>query len=266
MVEPTISIIIPAYKESKRISRTLESLQEYFLNKTYSYEIIVVNDGSSDGTLQVLAECGHYIRNLKVIDNPINRGKGYAVKCGMFMARGKYRLFMDADNSVKIDNLDLFLDYIRSGYDVVIGSISLKTAHIEERNGWHRHVLGSVSKWLIRTLATPRIYDTQRGFKLFTARAANIIFPLQTIDRFGFDIELLVIAARNNLSVREVAVDFNNPEGSTVRLSDYLRTFVELFRIIFNKLLRKYDISRFSAERIISLGQKKLNLVELWRV
>jgi glycosyltransferase involved in cell wall biosynthesis len=266
MSEPFISIIVPAYNESKRIVPTLESIQKYFADKSYDYEIIAVNDGSPDNTFEVLTKCQSRIRNLKIINNPVNEGKGYAVKCGMLTASGKYRLFMDADNSVKIDTIDPFMSEIEAGNDVVIGSIALKAARVKEANGWHRRVFGSMSKWLIRTLATPKIYDTQRGFKLFTARAANIIFPLQTINRFGFDIELLVIALKNNLSIKEVPVEFNNPEGSTVKLSDYLRTFTELSRIVSNKVQGRYDITRFSAEQIIALSQKSLNLVELRQV
>ena len=244
MNEPFISVIIPAYKESKRIGQTLLSLDAYFRYKPYIHEIIVVNDGSPDDTSRVVLEYQSKVRNLIVINNDMNKGKGYAVKCGMLLARGKYRLFMDADNSVHIETLDAFMKDIQAGSEVVIGSIALNSSVVKEGNGWHRRVFGSVSKWLIRMLATPGIYDTQRGFKLFTARAAEIVFGLQTIDRFGFDIELLVIAMRNRLTVKEVPVAFNNPEGSTVHLTDYFRTFVELFKIVANKLLRRYDLPR----------------------
>lgn len=238
--ETYLSIIIPAYKESRRIGVTLLSLQEYFKNKDYGYEIIVVNDGSPDETAEVVQSYIPEIKGLRLIDNKKNKGKGHAVKCGMLESRGYYRLFMDADNSVSIDHLEYFLSHVKKGFDVVIGSIALEEADVTEHNGWHRRFFGSISKFVIRNLATPGIYDTQRGFKLFTAYAADIIFPKQTIERFGFDIELLVIARTNGLQTKELPVVWDNPDGSTVTGSDYFKTFVELFYILSNKILGNY--------------------------
>ncbi len=237
-----ISVIIPAYNEAQRIGPTLQSLGDYFAARLYSYEIIVVNDGSSDDTASVVNACARSIPHIILIDNELNQGKGHVVRQGMLIARGTWRLFMDADNSVTIDHLHLFLTYARKGNDIVIGSIAHPSGNKKtvEHNGWHRRVFGSISKFLIRVIATPGIYDTQRGFKLFSGQAAEVIFRRQTIKRFGFDIELLVIAQSNGYRIKELPVTWDNPDNSTVRLSDYFRTFNELYYIVRNRLGNAY--------------------------
>lgn len=239
MNEVYLSVIIPAYREASRIPKTLISLNEYFSNKNYNYEIIVVNDGSPDNTANVVKECIPLVKNLRLIDNAYNCGKGYAVQCGMLEALGKLQLFMDADNSVTIDTIEKFITEIEKGNDVVIGSIALG-GHIVEHNGFHRRLFGTISKFLIRNIATPGIYDTQRGFKLFTKKAAKLIFPQQTIKRFGFDIELLTIAKINKLVIKEIPVDWDNPEGSTVNMGSYFSTLKDLVVILSNRILNKY--------------------------
>lgn len=242
-----LSVIIPAYNESTRIEKTISSLEAYFANKTYAYEIIVVDDGSKDNTAEVARIAGTRLP-LRVIQNDRNRGKGYSVKNGMHNARGDYRLFMDADNSVDILHLDEFMPQIEAGYDVVIGSIAMDEAKITEGAGKHRRLLGSFAKYLIRFLSVPGIRDTQRGFKLFSSEAADLIFPLQTIDRFGFDIEILVIAWINGLKIRELPVTWDNPGGSTVTLSSYVYTLKELVHISFNRLFGAYRRSAITAQ------------------
>ena len=168
-------------------------------------------------------------------------GKGYAVKCGMAAADGKLCLFMDADNSVKIEEIEKFIPEVEAGNDVVIGSIELQKKDVHEHNGKHRRFLGSLSKKLIQVIATPNVRDTQRGFKLFTKEAAEIIFPKLTIHRFGFDIELLVIAEANGFKIKEMPVAFDNPAGSTVTFSSYFTTFIELMNIKFKKVMGLYS-------------------------
>lgn len=235
-----LSVVIPAYNEAKRIETTLLSLKKYFKDKDYIYEIIIVNDGSSDNTSAVVLKFKKYFKDLILIENRKNRGKGYSVKRGMLAAKGEYKLFMDADNSVKIDNLDIFLPYCENGNDVVIGSIKIKGSRFKEGNGWHRRLLGNWSKILIRFLAVPGIYDTQRGFKLFSKRAANKVFKKQTIDRFGFDIELLTIARLFGFKIKELPVEWDNPSGSKVTFLSYFESLAELFKIKKNVLLGVY--------------------------
>ncbi|MCQ9206119.1 MAG: glycosyltransferase, partial [Omnitrophica bacterium] len=141
------------YNEENRISRTLLDINRYLSKKKYSYEILVVNDGSKDRTVEVVKKLEDKIKNLKLISNNENYGKGYVVKKSMLEAKGDYRLFMDADNSTSIDCLESFFTYFREGFDIVIGSIAVKGSQIIEKSGLHRRILGNLSKYLIRIIA-----------------------------------------------------------------------------------------------------------------
>jgi cellulose synthase/poly-beta-1,6-N-acetylglucosamine synthase-like glycosyltransferase len=253
-----ISIIIPAYKEAERIGVTLNSLKSYFETSTHIPEVIVVDDGSPDNTVEVVKSFLSEMPYLKLIPLPENRGKGFAVKTGMLTATGHLRLFMDADNSVNISHLEAFLEEYAKGYEVVIGSIELPEARATENNGFARRALSKLSKIPVRLFATPGIYDTQRGFKLFGGAAAEEIFSRQTIDRFGFDIELLVIARARNYHIREIPVIWNNPTGSTVTGGDYIKTFKELARIVTNNLLNKYDrVLKTDASAVLTFSSEQ---------
>ena len=196
-----LSVIIPAYNEEKRIFVTLLDVDKYLSNQKYSYEILVVSDGSTDNTAMVVEKLKPKISNLKLIDNKKNHGKGYVVRQGMLEARGKYRLFMDADNSTTINHLDRFWPYFEQGYDVVIGSIEVEGAKIEENAAWYRRWLGRISKYIIRAGAGIwEIHDSQRGFKCFTEKAAKEVFLKQKLMRWGFDFEILALAKKMGTS------------------------------------------------------------------
>ena len=224
---PDISIIIPAYNEALRIRPTLVAIEDYFRHKNMSYEIIVVDDGSRDTTRKVVED----FRTVKLLVNELNKGKGYSVKRGMLVARGKLRLFMDADHSVKIDNLDRFIAEINKGADIVIGSIELPGSAIQDDNYRYRRVFGKWAKTLIRATTTPGIYDTQSGFKLFTERTAEEIFPQLMTLRWGFDIEIIARAQKRGMSIKEIAVEWNNSKASSVTLGSYFLTLLELVKI-----------------------------------
>lgn len=246
MHHPYLSVIIPAYNEASRLPKTLSSLQQYLSQAGYDFEVIVVSDGSTDETTSVVRSYSSLDHRFVLIDNQHNRGKGYAVKCGMLSARGTYRLFMDADNSVDISQLPPFLQSAEAGTGVTIGSIALGN-DVVEHNGPHRRLLGSLSKGLIRAVATPGIYDTQRGFKLFSREAAELIFPRQRIDGFGFDIELIVIAEINGIAVKELPVKWDNPPGSKVSWKSYFTTLADLYKIVKNRAEGHYEARKVYA-------------------
>jgi len=235
-----LSVIIPAYKEEHRIGRTLEALNQYFEKQVFDYEILVVNDGSPDKTAEVVKGYEGKVKGLKLLDNTENHGKGYVVRQGMLHASGKYRLFTDADNSVPIEYFDEFLPYFKEGYDVVIGSIEVEGAKINEVAAWYRRFLGHWAKLLIRFLAIWDIHDTQRGFKVFSEKAAKDIFPLQTLTGWGFDIEVLVIAKRLGYKIKELPVVWSNPGESKVTLKAYITTLRDLLTVRKNILFGRY--------------------------
>lgn len=238
-----LSIIIPAYNEEHRIGDTLLDIHKYLFKQDYDYEIIVVSDGSTDNTGSVVENLKPQVSNLKLIDNKKNCGKGCVVRQGMLEAKGEYRLFMDADNSTTINHLDKFWPYIQEGYDIVIGSIEIEGAKIHEEAAWYRRMLGKYSKYVIRTISGLwRIRDTQRGFKLFTAEAAEKVFPKQTIMRWGFDIEILILAKKIGFKIKEVPVNWSNPGESKVTLKSYIKTFQELLKIKQNLITNKYKL------------------------
>jgi len=235
-----LSIIIPAYNEEHRITNTLEDINQKLQNKNWNYEILVVNDGSKDKTAEVVNNLIPKIKGLKLIDNKENHGKGFVVRQGMLEAKGKYRLFMDADNSVTIDQFDNFLPYFKEGYDIVIGSIEVSGAKINEKAGFYRRILGRFSKLIIRLVLGIKIKDTQRGFKAFADYTVQPIFSRQTIWRWGFDFEILYIASRLGYKIKEVPVVWNNSPESKVKLSSYISTFKELLKVKLNALSGKY--------------------------
>lgn len=237
-----LSIVIPAYNEEKRISRTLLSFDKYLSKQNYDYEIFVVSDGSKDRTAEVVKNFQKIIKNLFLIDNQKNQGKGAVVKQGMLQAKGDFRLFSDADGSVSIEQIEQLWPFAYQGYDVVIGSIEVLGSQIEEKTAWYRRFLGKLSKFLIRLLAIWEIHDTQRGFKLFTARAAEKIFSKQTIKRWGFDIEILVIAKKLGFKIKEMPVVWINAGESKVSLKSYFSTFFELLKIRQNLIKGKYNV------------------------
>lgn len=236
-----LSVIIPAYNEEKRIWGTLKAVNDYLSGQTYDYEIIVVSDGSKDNTVGVVENLKSTIPNLKLIDNQKNHGKGFVVRQGMFEAKGDFRLFTDADNSTTIEQIEKFWPYVKEDYDIIIGSIEIKGAKITENAQWYRRALGHWSKYIIRIVAGLwNIKDAQRGFKLFTAKAAQDIFSKVKIDRFGFDIEVLALAKKLGYKIKEVAVEWNNPGESKVSLKSYIATFKDLVTIRWNLWTGRY--------------------------
>jgi len=230
--EPYLSIIIPAYNEEQRIGPTLKRILAYLAQQPWTHEILVVLDGSRDRTADtVRASAGHY-PNLRVLDNGVNRGKGFCVSRGMLEARGTLRLFSDADLSTPIECVEPLIASIQNGHDIAIGSRGLSTSDIRVPQPWWRQMMGRIFNRFVQRIALPGIKDTQCGFKLFTERAACAIFPRQRIERFGFDVEVLWIARTLGLRVAEIPVTWVNHPLSKVRpITDASRMFADLIRV-----------------------------------
>ena len=178
-----ISVIIPAYNEEKRIVKTIKRISEYMSDKFPDYEIIVVNDGSKDNTVKVVEDLD--LEKVRVLNNPGNRGKGYAVRNGMLNSDGDVRLFSDADLATPIEELDKFMPYFKEGYDIVIGSRALKESNIEKHQPFYRELMGKTFNFLVQRITIKGIKDTQCGFKAFTKEAAKRVFEKSLIDRSG---------------------------------------------------------------------------------
>lgn len=230
-----LSVIIPAYNEARRIGATLQDVARYLRRQPYAYEVIVVNNGSTDRTADIVRRFQGTMPELHCIDEN-RRGKGHAVATGMLRATGDYRLFMDADNSTTIDHLDVMMPFFDRGYDVVIGSIAVTGARIVAGGGeplW-RVILGKLGNKWIQLLAVWGISDTQRGFKVFTARAVRDIFPRLTIFGWGFDVEVLALARKFHYRIKEVPVTWNNDPDSKVNIWAYPRVLAETLKVFWN--------------------------------
>lgn len=230
MSKPYLSVIIPAYNEARRISKTLLDIDKKLSAQTYEYEVIVVNDGSTDNTAEVVKSFLGTVKNLKVIDNQLNSGKGAVVKQGMLEAKGAIRLFTDADNSTSIDQFEKMIPYFKE-YDVVIGSRAVKGAVLDPAEPWYRQIPGKMGNIFIQLLLLPGIWDTQCGFKAFKEEAAEKIYPLMKITRWGFDAEALALAKHFGLRVKEMPVHWQNDVFSHVKLSAYLQVLIETIKI-----------------------------------
>jgi dolichyl-phosphate beta-glucosyltransferase len=227
-----ISIIIPAFNESSRISRALIPTIDFLKNQNYESEIIVVNDGSTDKTSDRVKEYSSDFKDLKIIEYSPNRGKGYAVKAGMLQAEGKYRLFMDADYAVPIEYLKSMLKEI-TNYDIVIGSRGLKESVKETRQNFFREKLAILFGKIQRIILNLPIIDTQCGFKLFTDSSAELLFNLITLECSLFDAELLYIAQNKKMRIKEYPVRWkhDNETRLPIGIKRSIELLFKLFRI-----------------------------------
>jgi dolichyl-phosphate beta-glucosyltransferase len=235
-----LSVIIPAYNEEKRLPKTLTEIDEYFKKQAYDYEILVVNDGSRDKTAEIVRGFTPVIKNLRLIDNKKNRGKGFVVKQGMLMAKGEYRLFTDADHSTSIDQIEKIWPEFQKGYDIVIGSRDIKGAILDPAQAWPRRISGEIFKLLRKIILNLwEVEDTQCGFKGFKARAAEKVFPKCKIERFSFDPEILLIAKKMGYKIKEVPVHWKNDPESKVKLKSAIKMAIDLLKIRWNLMSPK---------------------------
>ena len=235
------SIILPAYNEGVRIGATLDSLLAYIRKRDWDAEVIVVNDGSTDNTAELVRLRAQSDPSLRLLENPGNRGKGYSVRHGMLQANGDIALFSDADLSSPIEEADKLFAAIAGGADVAIGSRWLNTDLQLRPQPLYRRVFGRIFNLALRLILGLNFKDTQCGFKAFTRRSAQAIFPLQQIERWGFDPELLFIAEKQGFTVEEIPVAWSHRDGTRINpLADGFKMFVEMLVIRWNSLCGKY--------------------------
>jgi dolichyl-phosphate beta-glucosyltransferase len=221
-------VVIPAFNEAGRLPATLARVREYLAARGSSHEILVVDDGSIDGTERAARAGGEDVR---VLRHAPNRGKGYAVRRGMLAARGVLRLMTDADLSTPVEELVKLEREIERGFDVAIASRAVAGARIEVRQPAYREAMGRLFNVLVQALLLPGLADTQCGFKLFTAEAAQTAFGATRLDGFSFDVEALYVARRHGLRIAEVPVVWRNDTATRVGIGGGGAAFVDLVRI-----------------------------------
>jgi len=240
MSDMRLSVIIPAYNEENRIGNSLKVILEYLSKQNYNFEIIVVDDGSSDKTIEKVKEIDSSDK-IKILKNEINKGKGYSIRKGMLEAIGECQLFSDADLSTPIGELDKFWKYLNEDYDIVIGSRALKDSVLEVRQPFYREFMGRAFNFIVRFILGFKIKDTQCGFKIFKKDVAKHIFSIQKIEGWSFDVEILYIASKLDYKIKEVPVRWiNSPSSKVNPLKDALKMFIDVSR-----LKRKYKDLKF---------------------
>jgi len=231
MAKPYLSVIIPAYNEAKRLPLTLIDVDKHLEDQEYSYEIIVVNDGSTDATAEIVKRFSPLVENMRLIDNKENKGKGAVVKQGMLAAKGTWRLFMDADNSTSIVEFNKMIPYFKNNYEVVIGSRDVKGARMLPPQAFYKRILGDIGNLIIQSVLLPGIWDTQCGFKCFSDEAAEKVFNLTRIDKWGFDAEALALAKELGYKIKEMPVFWVNDTRSHVKMTSYLQVLWEVVKV-----------------------------------
>ena len=230
-----VSIVIPAYNEEGRIKATLERCLKFLKSKKYSWELIVVDDGSKDKTAEIVKS----FKKIKLISYKPNGGKGYAVKKGVLESKGDYVLFSDADLSAPIEELDKLMEFIDE-YDIVIGSRGVRES--EANMVASRKLIGRAFNFTIKILTGLYFKDTQCGFKLFKRKAAQELFKKQTIMGWVFDVEILFLAKKKGYRIKEVGVKWEHKEHDKVSpASDSFNIIKEVLKIWWNSLLRRYN-------------------------
>lgn len=240
MPRPEISVIIPAFNEEERLPQTLEHVSLYLRSLSFASEILVVDDGSTDHTAQVVSALARSIPNLFLLSNGSNRGKGFSVRHGMLEAHGRIALFTDADLSAPIEESQKLFTALESA-DVAIGSRALNRRLIEIHQSRWRELAGILFNRILRLLTGLPFEDTQCGFKAFAMPGSRIVFELQRIEDFGFDPEILFLAKRHGLRIVEVPVRWSHDPRTKVHvLRDSAKMLLDLLLILWNDLLGRY--------------------------
>jgi len=229
---PEISIVIPAYNEALRLPATLDRVQHHLSTAGFSAEVIVVDDGSHDDTAEIVRQHGKRWPQLKLVAAERNAGKGAAVRLGMAAARGRYRVFSDADLSVPIDDIEKLLRPLHAGAGVAIASRGLRDSQVELHQPWYRESMGKIFNRLVRIFVLGGVHDTQCGFKAFTAEVADRVFPVLQTRGFGFDVEVLYRAQRAGYKIVEVPTRWiNSPQSRVHPIRHSAAMFLEMLAI-----------------------------------
>ena len=253
-MQPYLSVIIPAYTEEKRIGKTLEAVYAYLTNQPFTWELLIVLDGPTDNTPAVVANFAADKANIRWIDRKQNRGKGYTVRQGMLAARGKIRLFTDADNSTDMCHFDRMKPLFDQGAHVVIASRDAKDATAARQavpQPFYKRFLGNAGNLFIQLMVVPGIWDTRCGFKAFSAEAAQKVFAAARMDGWSFDDESLALARRFGYKIEVVGADWTDAEGTHVSKLDYFKNITEAVRIrwylltgVYNRPAEAIDLSK----------------------
>jgi len=232
-----LSIVIPAYNEEENISSTLQDIAQYLKTKNYLYEVIVADDGSNDKTAELAAFEGKVFPHFNLLRHSPNRGKGYTVKEGVLAASGELILFMDADNSTRINQIDKLISAILAGNDIAMGSRRIEGSIIEEYQPKHRRFLGNMYIKLSNVILNTNVNDYNCGFKLYKKNTAKILFDKLTRNDWSFDSELIYLASKFKFKIKEVPVTWQDKQKtSKVKpLKDGLKSFLSLLKIRFTK-------------------------------
>jgi dolichyl-phosphate beta-glucosyltransferase len=241
-LQPTYSIVIPAYNESSRLGASLEKVLSYVHAQGWDAEVIVVNDGSRDDTAEIVRRFAAKDPMVKLLDNPGNRGKGFSVRSGMLLAQGRLILFSDADLSSPIEETPKLFNALEAGADIAIGSRWLRAETQTQRQPLHRQLFGRIFNVLLRISLGLQFADTQCGFKAFKRAAAQAIFPLQRIERWGFDPEILFIAHKLGFKVAEIPVAWGHVGDARINpVVDGAKMFQEMLRVRWYSITGEYD-------------------------
>ena len=213
-----LSVVIPVYNEQVRIGDSLTQVLRYLDTFPLSYEILIVDDGSTDLTMKVVAETCQGRSEIRTLHYKQNRGKGYAVRCGMMEGKGRYRLFCDADLSTPIEELERLVFLLDQGYDLCIASRAVPESQVTVHQPIYRELMGKIYNRIVRLMLALPFSDTQCGFKCLKGDVADTVFPLLQVDRFGFDVELLYVARHLGYSIKEVGTKWRNSPATKVGL------------------------------------------------
>ena len=242
---PELSVVIPAYNEAERIGPTLDSISAHLGTVNPRYEIIVVSDGSTDATDEIIREYSGRDERIRLVAYQPNRGKGHAVRRGMLEAHASHVLLTDADLATQIQDLHKLQEVAAQGYDVIVGSRALKDSIIIGWRPWYRVLSGKVFNMIIRLLAVPAIRDTQCGFKYFKDGSAAKIFAVARLDGFGYDVEVLYLAKKYGYRIAETGVHWNNSPATKVSvLKHTVPMIIEVIQVRLNDWRGRYEQPR----------------------